>query len=104
MKFKTVFSPLAIDDLDELWDYISDVLKNPIAAENTVNGILDKIDLLEDQPAIGVQLVFDDGLNSGYRYVIYNNYLAFYRIYPDTVYVDRVIYGKRDYMKLLFGE
>ena len=55
MKFKTVFSPLAIDDLDEIWDYISDVLKNPIAAENTVNGILDKIDLLENQPE-GVQL------------------------------------------------
>ena len=104
MKFKVVFSALAIQDLDEIWDYISDVLKNPIAAENTVNSILDKIDLLEDQPEIGVQLFFDDGLNSGYRYVIYNNYLAFYRIYPDTVYVDRVIYGKRDYMKLLFGE
>ena len=104
MKYKIFFSPLAIDDLDEIWDYIADILKNPTAAETTVNGILDKIDLLEDQPAIGVQLFFDDGLNSGYRYVIYNNYLAFYRIYPDTVYVDRVIYGKRDYMKLLFDE
>ena len=104
MKYRIVFSQLAIDDLDEIWDYIFDALKNPSAAENTVNGILDKIDLLEAQPEIGVQLFFDDGLNSGYRYVIYNNYLAFYRIYPDTVYVDRVIYGKRDYMKLLFDE
>ena len=102
MKYKIAFSPLAIQDLDEIWDYISDVLKNHSAAENTVNGILDKVDLLENQPEIGAQLFFDDGLNSGYRYVIYNNYLAFYRIYPDTVYVDRVIYGKRDYMKLLF--
>lgn len=103
MKFKVVFSPLAIRDLDEIWDYISDVLKNPSAAENTVNGILDKADLLGDQPEIGAQLFFDDGLNSGYRYVIYNNYLTFYRVYPETVYVDRVIYGKRDYMNLLFG-
>ena len=102
MKYRIVFSQLAIDDLDEIWYYISDALKNPSAAENTVNGILDKIDLLEAQPEMGVRLFFDDGLNSGYRYVIYNNYLAFYRIYPDTVYVDRVIYGKRDYMKLLF--
>ena len=103
MKFKVVFSALVIQDLDEIWDYISDVLKNPSAAENTVNGILDKTDLLGDQPEIGAQLFFDDGLNSGYRYVIYNNYLAFYRIYTDTIYVDRIIYGKRDYMKLLFG-
>ena len=102
-KHKIVFSPLAARDLDEIWDYISDVLKNHSAAENTVNVILDKVDLLEDQPETGAQLFFDDGLNSGYRYVIYNNYLAFYRIYPDMVYVDRIIYGKRDYMKLIFG-
>ena len=104
MKYRIVFSQLAFDDLDEIWNYISNALKDPFAAENTVNGILDKIDLLEAQPEMGVQLFFDDGLNSGYRYVIYNNYLAFYRIYPDTVYVDKVIYGKHDYMKLLFDE
>ena len=27
---------------------------------------------------------------------------AFYRISAGSVFVDRVIYGKRDYMKLLF--
>ena len=104
MKYKIVFSQLAINDSDEICDYISNALKSPLAAENTVNGILDKIDLLEAQPEIGVKLFFDEGLNSGYRYFIYKNYLAFYRIYPDTVYVDRVIYGKSDYMKLLFDE
>lgn len=103
MNLKISISPEAVMDLDEIWDYIANVLKNPIAADRTINGILDKTDMLAEQPEIGTRLFFSDELNSGYRYVIYNNYLAFYRISADTVYIDRVIYGKRDYMKLLLS-
>lgn len=103
MKYNVTYSTDAIRDLDEIWDYIANVLKNPVAAGNTVAGILDKADLLEEQPEIGTRLFFDNTLDSGYRYVIYNNYLAFYRVSDSTVYIDRVIYGKRDYMKLLFN-
>lgn len=103
MKFKVKFSPEAMSDLDEIWEYISAVLKDPVAADRTVNGILDKTDLLAEQPMIGAPLYFENSLNSGYRYLIYKNYMAFYRLSSDAVYVDRVIYGKRDYMRLLFG-
>lgn len=102
MTYKVQFSDLAINDLDEIWEYIAYVLKDTVAANNTISGILDKTDLLAEQPEIGTQLFFDNNLFSGYRYVIYNNYLAFYRISSNTVFVDRVIYGKRDYMKILF--
>ena len=27
----------------------------------------------------------------------------FYRIYGKDVYIDRVLYGRRDYMRILFG-
>ena len=38
-----------------------------------------------------------------YGYVVFKNYLAFYRLRPNNVvYVDRVVYGGRDYMRLLF--
>lgn len=102
MTYKVQFSELAINDMDEIWEYIAYVLKDKVAANNTISGILDKTDLLAEQPEIGTQLFFDNNLFSGYRYVIYNNYLAFYRISSNTVFVDRVIYGKRDYMKILF--
>ncbi|MBR3023307.1 MAG: type II toxin-antitoxin system RelE/ParE family toxin [Oscillospiraceae bacterium] len=98
-----LYSPKAQADLDEIWDYISDKLQSPSAAQNTVNGILDTIEMLREQVEIGKPLYFSSGLYSGYRYLIYRNYLAFYRIVSDTVYIDRVIYGKRDYMRLLFG-
>lgn len=103
MKFTVKFSPTALNDLDEIYDYIANALKNPDAADNTINKILDKTDLLADNPEMGTRLFFDNDLFSGYRYLVSDNYLAFYRISADSVFVDRVIYGKRDFMKLLFS-
>ncbi len=102
MKVSVKFSPEALKDLDGIYDYIANVLKSPDAADNTINKILDKTDLLSDNPEIGTQLFFENDLFSGYRYMVSDNYLAFYRITNESVFVDRVIYGKRDYLKILF--
>ena len=78
-------------------------LCNPSAAQNTIDGIMDKVDGIASFPESGAKLVFENGLDSGYRYVVFKNYLAFYRLRPNNVvYVDRVIYGGRDYMRILF--
>lgn len=103
MKFSLKFSPEALRDLDKIYDYISNTLNSPVAADHTVNKILGKTDFLAENPEIGTQLFFENDLYSGYRYMVSDNYLVFYRISGDSVYVDRVIYGKRDYMKLLFS-
>jgi len=39
-----------------------------------------------------------------YRFLVCGNYLAFYRYKDATVYVDRILYGRRDYLKILFPE
>lgn len=98
------YSPTALNDLDEIWTYLSQNLCNPIAAQNTINGIMDAVDMLSDQPEMGVPLYFLSGLNSGYRYVIHGNYMAFYRTNRTDVYVDRILYGKSDYMRVLFKD
>lgn len=97
------YSPRALKDLDGIWDYIEKELCNPSAAQNTVEGIMDKIDILMSFPEAGAKLEFENGLNSGYRYVSFKNYIAFYRLRSDgIVYIDRVIYSGRDYMRILF--
>lgn len=101
---KIHYSPTALNDLDEIWFYISQNLSNPIAAQNTVNGIMDVVDMLSDQPEMGTPLYFLSGLNSGYRYVIHGNYMVFYRTNRNDVYVDRILYGKSDYMRVLFKD
>ena len=101
---QVVFSPKALADLDDIFAYISDSLSNPIAAENTVNGILDTVDMLKDHSGIGKPLYFSSDIFSGYRYLVYKNYLIFYRSNKDTSYVDRILYGKRDYISLLIKD
>ena len=97
------YAPRALKDLDGIWDYIEKELCNPSAAQNTVEGIMDKIDILMSLPEAGAKLEFENGLNSGYRYVSFKNYIAFYRLRAEgIVYIDRVVYSGRDYMKILF--
>lgn len=96
------YTPQAMDDLEEIWTYISDELSNPSAARNTIDGILKAVERLKVFSGAGALLCFPNGINSGYRFVMYGNYLAFYRVIESDVYVDRIIYGKRDYMSILF--
>lgn len=103
MENKIHYSPQAQKDLDEIWAYITSELGNPNAAANTVNGIMDAVDRLKTFSESGANLFFSNGINSGYRFVQYGNYLAFYRISQKDVFIDRIIYGKRDYMRILFG-
>ena len=103
MQSKIEYSPKAVRDLDEIWDYIENELCNPSAAQNTIDGIMDKIDDLAMFPESEAKLEFDNGLESGYRFVVFKNYFAFYRLRPDNVvYVDSVVYAGRDYMRILF--
>ena len=38
-----------------------------------------------------------------YRFLPVRNYLVFYRVTAEEVFVDRVLYKKRDYLQLLGG-
>ena len=99
---KILYSDTAIQDLEKIGDYIAEKLKNPIAALNTVSGIQDSIDKLEDFPSMGAPLSSVARISSDYRFLVSGSYLVFYREQEDSVYIDRVLYGKRDYLSLLF--
>ncbi len=90
--------------MDEIWDYISSELQNISAAERTVNRIMDAVDQLADFAEIGSPLSSIADVNSDYRFLVTGNYLTFYRVQSSNVYVDRVLYGRRDYLRILFGE
>ncbi|MDR3313553.1 MAG: type II toxin-antitoxin system RelE/ParE family toxin [Oscillospiraceae bacterium] len=101
-----IYSPAALRDLEKIGDYISEQLKNPIAALNTVNTIQDRIDKLADFPLMGTLLsaLYDDVDVGEYRFLVCLHYLAFYRAERGNVHVDRIMYGRRDYITILFGE
>ena len=104
MKYKVQYSPEALNDLDEIWEYILLDLGNPDAAENVVNKMMDTVDALKAFPERGVPLSSVADIESDYRFVLSGNYMAFYRVEEKTVKVDRILYQGRDYLKVLFGD
>jgi len=100
--FELQYSRAALDDLDEIWTYIALELLNPDAAVNTVNGIMDAIDRLPGYPLSGTPLNALLDIESGFRFVIYRSYLAFYHIESNVIRIDRILYEGRDIVKALF--
>ncbi len=101
MNNKIHYSPKSLSDLDEIFDYIAFELKDIIAANNTINCIIDSINVLNQFSKSGSILCLPTGEVTIYRYVISGNYLSFYHLSENKVYIDRIIYGKQDYIRIL---
>ncbi len=97
------YSAEALRDLDEIWDYIVSELSNPTAAERIVNQILDSVDRLSDFPEMGAPVISAADVDSDYRFLVCGNYPAFYRTEENESFIDRILYGRRDYLRILFG-
>jgi len=90
-------------DMREIYKYIAEELKNPIVAVNRISLINESIQSLKENPA-RISLVRDEYLASkGYRMILVKNHLVFFIIREEehTVSVMRVLYGRRDWSRLL---
>ena len=101
---KINYSRAATRDLEQIGDYIAEQLKNPQAALSTVNRIQDTIDKLAYFPLIGAPLSSIYEIDTDYRFLVCGNYLAFYRSQENKVLIDRILFGRRDYIVILFGD
>lgn len=104
MKHKLYYAPCARQDLADLRDYISTHLSNPTAAKATVERIMDSIQKLKDFPEMGAPLHLAETAGeaaSAYRFLVCGKYLVFYRTAEYAVYVDRILYGRRHWLRLL---
>ncbi|GMO18782.1 MAG: hypothetical protein Pg6A_05420 [Termitinemataceae bacterium] len=101
---KLLISPEAKKDVREIQTYIAEILESPKAAFNMVSGIIDKIESLLQFPEKGRLLNTKLPLPARYRVLMFKHYGIFYRYEAETIFVDRVIYAKRDYVTILFPE
>ena len=97
------YSPFSLKDLDEIWTYINEDLQNPNAAQKRVLKIVESIGRLKVFPEMGTPLSSIVEIKSEYRFLVCGKYMVFYRCTKSGIYVDRVLYGKRDYMSILFN-
>lgn len=103
-KNKIHYAPESQRDLDEIWDYIAYNLQNVSAAERIVNRIMNDVNHLENHAEMGALLSSIVNVESDYRFLVTGNYLTFYRVSGNDVYVDRILYARRDYLRVLFGD
>ncbi len=104
MKNNIHYTLAARRDLDGIWDYIVLELQNRSAAEHVVNRILDAVDKLEHFPQMGTPLSTIADNREDYSFLVSGSYMVFYRVNGQDVYVDRVLYARRDYLNVLFRD
>lgn len=100
-KLKLVIYPAAQEDLEQIFSYISEKLCNPTAAIKQIEDFENALDTVclfpQSCPFTENEYVKDRTL----RKLVVNNYIVFYRVKNEEIQVIRVIYGMRDYAKIL---
>lgn len=102
--FEVKVSPQAADDLLEIKDYIETKLQNPIAAHNTVLNIVETYENLSTLAETGIPVERYVPFPTDYKFVLANYYSIFYRIDGNIVRVIRIMYSKRDFIRILFED
>ena len=86
-----LLSPLAGQDLEEIWLYVAED-SSPTTADRLIDAIVDRFDLLEQQPAVG-RARPEFGVDV--RSFVVEGYVIYYRV-DDEVLIARVLHGRRD--------
>ena len=96
--YKYAFAPIAVQDIDDTLDYISNTLLNPEAAESLYQKIFFTIEQnlkfpygMSDCALYGIS-------DPRYRHMIVNNYVLFLRIddTTKTLWIVRFLYSARN--------
>lgn len=103
-KYKLHYSLKAQRDLDAIWDFYLDEYQNVDAAVKIIDSITDDIDQLANFPELGPPLSSITDVESNHRFLVTGNYLSFYRIDGTDISIDRILYGRRDYISILIGD
>ncbi len=89
---------IAEDDLAEIITYVA--ADRPSAADALATKIEKNLSLLSKNPYLGRIPKEEELSRLHYRYIVVENYLIFYTIDEQTIYVHRILHGARDYLKL----
>ena len=98
---KIEYSPIAIRDMDRVWAEVFEASASTELATKYIDDLMDQLAAKRDFPNSGSPLYYE-GMFTGYYFVVFKSYLAFYKVEGDRMLVSRVVYGKSDYMRTLF--
>ena len=103
MNCRIVFTDTAKSDLRDIAVYLAELSKDRNLAAAFVRGLQEKTKILAQFPECGA-IPRDRVLkSSGYRFLVYREYLLFYLYEKEanTAYIMAIFNGKRDYMRVM---
>ena len=100
MVYSVKYSRKAIDDLKRIEKEVFQACQNKATTKRYLKELVTKINEKQIFPESGSPLIFL-GLFTGYRFVVYKAYIAFYTVENNMVLVDRILLGKSDYLSIL---
>ena len=101
--YQIKFTPIASEDLEEIYRYISQELYAEGAAVKLMEKIEWSVMRLKEYP-FSCNFVEDEFLKrKGYRKLVIDNYIVFYLVdeVGEKVKVMRILYGRQNYQSLL---
>ena len=97
-QYRVVFLQPALDDLEEIALYIAKGSNESALKKH--DKVVSSADKLETFPKLGTLVPDKKMSESGFRMLVIDKYLLFYKIYDGEINILRVLHGMRDYPKL----
>ena len=97
MKLKFEISQLALEDLDNIWEYSVEQWSNE-QGNKYYNEIFLAIDKICENSDIGTPI---DEIKKGHRRTIVKSHMIIYKVKGSTIYIDRILHQKMDIEKNL---
>jgi addiction module RelE/StbE family toxin len=98
-KYSVRLLSIAEQDLTDLLSYLA--AENSQAAAEVLDRIEARLEALQNHPFVG-RVPHDAKLTAlGYRVLVIDNYLVFYKVKGNAVLVHRILHGARDLLRLL---
>ncbi len=95
-------NPMATEDLIDIRDYLVKDLKNQTAAVYVLLRVIESYEKLKEFSMMGIDLSTKVRVKTDFRYLFAGSYIIFYRADNEFVYIYRVLYAGRDYLRILF--
>jgi len=99
--YKLKYAESYREDLKSTINYIKHNLQNPTAAQRLKNEIKNKYKNIKENPFIYPAAPDEYLASKGYRFIMIDNYMIFYKVIENNVEIIRFLYGYRDWINIL---
>ena len=103
MKYTLRYTPLSENDLLRVKEEVFEASRSISVTDRYLDDLFTKIEKKKDFPYSGIPLYYE-GRFTGFYYIHFKAYNAFYRVIEGCMEVLRVLSSKSDYINVLLGE